>query len=163
MNAKNVAKLLAKLGMLKFFPADAEARTGILEIVCQMASSEAQVEWLVNRMLSAYNEWPGPREMRACFCCRFRPADGVNAYSEKFGGDLEPWPPDPTVPRQQIGGAKMPALPQGMPESDDSRIAEAIQEAREVVGRRGVLGGPATATEIAAAPKWLRELEGYEK
>ena len=162
MNVKQIARTLAKLTALKFFPAEPGARRGILEIVCAMASIESQAEWLVNRMLSAYNEWPGPQEMRACFCCRFRPADGVNAYSEKFGGDLAPWPPDPTVPRQQIGGVPVLALPPGTA-SADSGLAQCVQELGEVVRRRGVLGGPATATEIAAAPKWLRELEGYEK
>ena len=163
MNVKRIARMLAKLTALKFFPTEPGARRAILEIVVAMAGSESQVEWLVNRMLSIYNEWPGPREMRACFCCRFLPADGINAYSERFGGDLPDWPADPTVlVRPQIGDARVLALPLGA-SSADSGLAQAVQDLGQVVGRRSVLGGGATATEIAMAPKWLREIEGYEQ
>jgi hypothetical protein len=84
MNIQIVSKELEKLAMLKFFPADQGARLGILEIVCAMAKTEEQVTWLVKRMTTMYNEWPGPKELRAMFCSKFRPADGVECYSAVF-------------------------------------------------------------------------------
>jgi hypothetical protein len=82
MNIKRIAIKLEKLAMLKFFPSDEGARLGILDLVCKMAQSEEQVDWLVNRMTDGlYNEWPGPAELRACFCSKFRPKDGKSISS----------------------------------------------------------------------------------
>lgn len=89
MNVKSVAIKLEKLAMLKFFPSDEGARLGILELVCKMAHSEAQVDWLVNRMTDGlYNEWPGPAELRACFCSKFPPRDGKSACSQIYGDGI---------------------------------------------------------------------------
>jgi hypothetical protein len=49
-----------------------------------MATEEAQVEWLVQRAVSLYAEWPGAREIRACFCSKFRPADGLSVGSTVY-------------------------------------------------------------------------------
>lgn len=85
MNVKNVAVKIEKLAMLKFFPSDEGARLGILDLVCRMAKSEEQVDWLVNRMTNGlYNEWPGPAEMRACFCSKFKPRDGIERHSTVY-------------------------------------------------------------------------------
>jgi hypothetical protein len=89
MNVKNVAIKLEKLAMLKFFPSDEGARLGILELVCKMAHTEAQVDWLVNRMTDGlYNEWPGPAELRACFCSKFPPKDGRSVFSQVYADGI---------------------------------------------------------------------------
>ena len=46
-----------------------------------MAETEAQVEWLVNRILDLSNEWPGPLVLRQIFCSKFKPQDGIEAGS----------------------------------------------------------------------------------
>lgn len=84
MNFDAVTESLARLSVLKFFPTDIAARLALVRLVGDFATSEAQVEWLVNRMLSLYNEWPGPKELRALFCSRYKPKDGIEAKSEKF-------------------------------------------------------------------------------
>lgn len=78
VDVARATKIIAKLTMLKFFPSDPAGQKAIVEMACKMASSTEQVEWLVSQMTAWYSDWPGPREMRAVFCQRFRPADGVN-------------------------------------------------------------------------------------
>jgi hypothetical protein len=94
MNFERVAELVAELTLLRFFPSDESARLAIVRMVGQMAETEEQVRWLVRRTLDLHNEWPGPLELRAVFCSRFRPKDGKNAYSEMFPGGF----PEPAVP-----------------------------------------------------------------
>jgi hypothetical protein len=90
-----IASVLGELAVLKFFPSDDGARAAILRIVVEMigadptVSPEDQVEWLVKRMTNGlYNEWPGPREFRACFCSRFKPRDGITAYSGVYADGI---------------------------------------------------------------------------
>lgn len=84
VNVKRTAEAVARMAMLKYFPSDPEARAALVGMACEIASTDAQVDWWVRRMLVLYNEWPGPKEMRACFCSRYKPKDGIEARSEKF-------------------------------------------------------------------------------
>lgn len=84
VNIKRAAESISRLAALKFFPSDANAQAGIVQIVCEMAHSNDQIDWLVNRMLVLYNDWPGPREMRACFCSKHKPKDGVECHSQVY-------------------------------------------------------------------------------
>lgn len=112
-----VGVYIARLAMLKFFPTDPEARTSIVGMVCEMADNDEQVDWLTRRMLVLYNEWPGPKELRALFCSRHKPKDGIEAKSEKF---LEGVPsekkPEP-----------MKALPPGSVASADPNAERAVR------------------------------------
>jgi hypothetical protein len=84
MNVAEVTDIMSELTLLKYFPGDPGARIALVGMVCRMASDETQVRWLVDRMFRLYNEWPGHMELRACFCSKFRPRDGVNAHSEIY-------------------------------------------------------------------------------
>jgi len=68
---------LSELTQLNFFPADEDGRTAVFLLVNQLVSSVDQVEWLVRRLLALFDKWPGPATVRAVFCTRYRPADGV--------------------------------------------------------------------------------------
>lgn len=87
MNVKEAAKEIGKLSLMKFFPGDESARIALVELVCGMAYDNEQIKWLVKRALALYNEWPGPRELRALFCSRWKPRDGVEAYSTVYIAD----------------------------------------------------------------------------
>ncbi len=84
VNVMKAAQAIGKLAALKFFPSDPNAQSGLVQIACEMANSNEQIDWLVARMLTLYNEWPGPREMRACFCSKHRPADGKECHSQVY-------------------------------------------------------------------------------
>jgi hypothetical protein len=162
MNPKRVLDLLGRLAMLKYFPANNEAvLEGLLDLVSEMCSNEVQVEWLVKRMISGlYAEWPGPQEMRAVLCSRFRPKDGINAYSTVY---LDGIP----ASREAIlaigpGDQKLLPLPEGKVASADERIEAGVHILAKANKLMNNLGGPATPEEIRTAPRWLRQLEGYE-
>ena len=91
-----------------------------------MCASEEQVRWLIDRMTSGiYAEWPGVHEMRACFCCRYKPKDGINAYSTIYPDGL---PIDPTAPpRPEIAAPKLKALPPGHEATADPELEASIQ------------------------------------
>ena len=129
VNVAAVTKALGRLTLMKYFPADDTARTALVEMVCGMVHHEDQAEWLAKRMLQIYREWPGPYEMRACFCGRYRPLDGVNAYSEIYANGL---PPDPTAPpRPEIAAPVLKALPAGHVVTADPELEKSIQKLAE--------------------------------
>lgn len=105
VDVAQAAKAVAKLTALKFFPADKEGRTAIVQAICEMATSNAQIDWVVEQMLNWYNEWPGPREMRGVFCQRWKPATGPNVNaSQVLPGGL--------FPGCQATAPAVPAIPQ---------------------------------------------------
>jgi hypothetical protein len=154
--------MLSALAMLKYFPAGNEAvLESLARMVGSMCENEEQVRWLVDRMTSGiYGEWPGPAEMRACFCSRFKPKDGINAYSQVYPDGL---PPSSEEAKRRLEGPKILALPPGSVASADPGLDAALI-LLEKTNRLtcGEILGPTTAEEIATAPEWLRRLEGYE-
>ena len=105
---------------LKFFPAKA---TAIGRILTEMASSDAEILWLARRLPQLYNEWPGALEMRAVFCSRFRPRDGVEAYStdQRFA--------DEGIPSEKAAMA-LPASPMlALPAGRAVSVAETVDVA----------------------------------
>ena len=115
IDMKKAAHSIAALSMLKFFPSDDRARTEITLLVCRMATTNIQVDWLVRRVLDVWNEWEGPKELRALFSYSHMPADGIEAYSAlpRF---QEGYPDDPSYvsvsAREplQLTGDKEPVL-----------------------------------------------------
>jgi hypothetical protein len=81
IDVRKAAEKIAQLGMLSFFPTEQHARAGVVALVCEMASDSAQVDWLVRRCLQLWSKWEGPGELRAVFCSKFRPRDGVEVCS----------------------------------------------------------------------------------
>lgn len=79
MNPKVVAELCGELTLLRFFPSDENARAAIVLLVGRMCSNEDQVRWLVQRVLSLCNDWPGPLVLRQILCSKFKPADRIEA------------------------------------------------------------------------------------
>ena len=98
VNVKKAAAELSKLSLMKFFPSDPAARSALMGIVMSMAWTDDQIEWLVKRALVVFAEWPGPMEIRALFCSRWKPADGIEAHSQLYratenGGGFPPEKP----------------------------------------------------------------------
>lgn len=90
---------VAKLGLMAFFPGDPEVRAGLVPILLDMIETEEQLDWLVNRALRLYAKWPGVAELRALYCSRFKPKDGMEAYSEIYGENFpSDRPAEPVAP-----------------------------------------------------------------
>lgn len=155
---------LAELTMLKYFPHPDYAHAALVRMVCEMAQNDEQIDWLVKRMLSLYNEWPGPQVLRAIFCRRFKPADGIEAHvsveeSRRWEAIAEPNVPG--YPR--IAAQEAPALAAGKVDADPSVRREKLEILLDIQRVKDkAWDAPATAEEIATAPDWLRRLEGYE-
>lgn len=89
--------LVSKLGILRYFPGDDSAREAVVDLLMSMCEYEWQASWLIRRITSGiYNEWPGIQEMRACYCARFQPKDGISIGSAIYP---DQFPPDPTMPK----------------------------------------------------------------
>ncbi|HXR75197.1 MAG TPA: hypothetical protein VN737_04420 [Bryobacteraceae bacterium] len=158
VNVAEAAREIAKLGMLKYFPADKEARAAIVEMACGMASDNAQITWLVKRALALYNEWPGPNELRAAFCSKFRPRDGITAYSRIYADG---------IPSEKQGfAAALPspdrkALPAGAASADPELSAKAKASVKRLPSAPLSRSGFArTIAEVVTAPQDRKELPG---
>lgn len=82
MNFKTIMELIGRWGgTMKFFPSDPDARIGIAEELIEIASDAEQIRWLVLEAPKLWSAWPGMLEIRALFCSRFQPRDGVEAIS----------------------------------------------------------------------------------
>ena len=137
VNVSKATATIGQLSILKFFPSDLEARVALVGIVCQFADDNEKIEWLVRRALVVFNEWPGPRELRALYCSRWKPADGAEAHSMLYptdeGGGW--FPRDPALP------APAPLIP--LSEEESRRL---LQMAAEPIER------PAPAPRRAEPP-----------
>ncbi len=103
INASTIDEALDLLGQLKFFPANPGTQAEIGRAIGGMCETDEQVLWLARRAIAVFNEWPGPVELRALFCHRYKPRDGQETYSAAFPEGS--YPPDPTAPVLEIAAA----------------------------------------------------------
>lgn len=75
---------VAKLGLMAFFPGDPDVRAALVTVFMEMIDTQEQLDWLVARALKLYGRWPGVAEIRALYCSRWKPKDGVETYSETY-------------------------------------------------------------------------------
>jgi len=71
-----IKKAVEEFGMLRYFPAEAGARAGVMGLLERMVHNQEELDWLVNAMINHVGEWHGPKELRGVFCTRFFPKDG---------------------------------------------------------------------------------------
>ena len=144
MNFDTINGLVASMGGMKFFPSDPAARAAIVETVGDMAENEEQVRWLTKRMRVLYAEWPGEIELRACFCSRFRPRDGISKYSSVYPDGI---PSERTAPSLALPG------PRGDVISADRQIGAAVAD----LARAKRLPEPAVAMPLKLPPPLIAE------
>ena len=127
MNPERVAEMVMELSILPFFPAEDYARLAIVRLVGAMAHNEAQVRWLIDVMTSgAYARWEGPSELRAVFCQKFKPKDGIECVSTIYLDGLTREQLNPGVriapePPLLTGGSRDPEMA-GLIESAGKRL-----------------------------------------
>lgn len=158
MNPEKILKMVEELASLKYFPSGNEGvLLAITRLIGSMCRTEQEARWLIDRMTSGlYAEWPGIAEVRACFCSRYPPKDGMNICSGVY---LDGIPSEHSDVRQ-ISGPEMLALPPGHEFTADPELEATLKDVAAY--KRKGMGGPATSAEISAAPFWLRRLEGLE-
>lgn len=85
ISAKALKYALATMGMIRYFPSDVEVKAKVGELIGKMCANDEQACWLADRMVQLHGrEWPGPDELRATFCSKFRPKDGIEKDSEVY-------------------------------------------------------------------------------
>ena len=150
MNPTKVLEILDQLRLLPFFPIGESVMDALVKLCGSMCHNEDQVQWLVDRMTSGiYEQWPGPREMRAVFCGRYKPKDGVNAYSTIYPDGL---PPDPTAPKRQIEAPAFKSLPAGHQVTADPVLEAGVAALAEKCAM------PSAHPAVAAFERMLREI-----
>lgn len=137
MNPDRVMRIIANLAAMKFFPSDVDARIAIAEQFAAFAETEEQVQWTVKRAMALCLEWPGVHELRAIYCSRWKPADGIEAHSTIYDDGI---PADPEISAQvqaaitgrqtlQITGELGRCFASDFPCDSLGLIAQAVMEA----------------------------------
>jgi hypothetical protein len=134
IDSKQATADMARLSVLKFFPSDQTARTEIMLMACEMAQTNEQIAWLSKRCIQLWNEWEGPREMRAVFSSRYRPADGIEAYSQlsRFNEGI---PSEKASEPLQLSGATVRQIAGPLDTADDLTAAVSIRPVIEAMAR----------------------------
>jgi len=149
-----LSRAAGKLLLMPFFPTDPLAKAALLEELSQIAATDEQLEWMVHRALGLFTKWPGTTALRAVYCSRYKPLDGVEVYSDAHPEGIR---------SLSEASTEMKALPPGHIATADPRTEAAVKIALALQRvKDAAIAGPATPAEIAAAPGWLRRLEGYE-
>lgn len=84
-------KAVQRMGILKYFPSDDIAREEISAMLIDMietdqwGTAQSKLDWLIRALRDNVGEWPGPKELRGVYCCKFRPSDGIEAFSTLAG------------------------------------------------------------------------------
>lgn len=68
-------------GNLQFFPAKPAAQGLIVQELAKMCDTIEQGIWLATRLCRVFTKWEGIKEMRAVFCSKYLPKDGLQADS----------------------------------------------------------------------------------
>lgn len=65
---------------LRYFPiASVGTKKSVARLLGAMVSTQEQLAWLVSTMINHGGEWQGTAQLRALFCARFKPGDGIEA------------------------------------------------------------------------------------
>ena len=129
LNPEDVLELVEELETLQYFPRAPGARVAIARLIAAMAHDINQARRLVTRMTdgSTFNDWPGPHEMRACFCSMWKPRDGIEASSAIYPDGFPPIRPQ----APQIASPERKRLERGEALSDDPELDAIVRRAAE--------------------------------
>jgi hypothetical protein len=127
------AEAVSRFALMAFFPGDIDTRAALIWALLQFVEFEEQLDWLVERGLKSYSRWPGLGELRALYCSRFRPKDGMEAYSEvyQFG-----FPHESRQTSQKPLARERRVSADGGLDGETRRVANAKTLGRKDAGRR---------------------------
>jgi hypothetical protein len=159
---KDEATIIVEMmeGNLPFFPTKPAARSLIVAELSSFCATAENGKWLVRRMVQLYSRgWPGLGEMRAVYCSKFPPADGIELFSTIYCDGIPPEKETPDIAR--LAGAP----PQDI-EPPDPFVSKLFEDlAKEISERaeadrapprrrlppRGDPGNPITQEDVNAA------------
>ena len=69
---------------MSWFPDGAGAKAALMGVLGKMCHDDASIVWLAETTAALHGKWPGLGEVRAIYCSRFRPKDGIEIYSTVY-------------------------------------------------------------------------------
>jgi hypothetical protein len=117
-----------RFALMPFFPGDPDIRAALVAVLLEMVETAEQLDWLVKRAVPLYGTWPGVGELRALFCSRWKPKDGIEAYSMVYPRGV------PSERKQQ----PVFDAPRDRPVTADKEFAQKLKEAAEAKTLRGI-------------------------
>jgi hypothetical protein len=127
LTPETAAAAVAKMALMAFFPGDPDIRAALVSVFVDMVDTEEQLDWLVNRALRLYARWPGVAEIRALYCSRWKPKDGIEAYSSIY--------PDGIPSERREPPAR--AMPPGRLVTADAELDQRVQKAADAKKLKG--------------------------
>jgi hypothetical protein len=120
-----VTRAISELSLLPRFPSvDMDIRIAMVRFLNEMVRNAGRqpgdspeevarkdteaLAWLVKRALNLWSRWEGLRELRAIYCSRYAPGDGIEATSAIYTDGV---PPDPALPVALLPAPKAEAWP----------------------------------------------------
>ncbi len=79
MTREDIATAVNSLAALRYFPADGGARVTIMQLFERMVTDQRQLDWLTSTLIDRVGKYQGTDQLRAVFCTRFKPKDGIEA------------------------------------------------------------------------------------
>ena len=163
IDSKSLAQAVDALSVLAFFPAGQPARTVIGEALSNMCPYIECLRYVVRRACSLYKTWDrcGLPGLRQIVCARYRPADGIESSGTEDYPEGLPSEDHPL----RISGPERLELPPGHTASTDPEAESMIKQVAESTNfgqSRRMHHHQPSRREIAAAPEWLRKMEGYD-
>jgi hypothetical protein len=112
---------VSMLAAIPWFPTEDAARFMIAGELQSLCESQAEMNWLVRRMVRLFERWPGIPALRAVFCSKHSPLDRVESTGiiEAYPDGIPPELPPAAPPRL--------ALPPGAVVSADSQLDAGVR------------------------------------
>lgn len=84
-NARDLQQAVEDLSTCDFFPREPGAQAAVMRLLAKICPNKAALRWLVDTFVNRIGKWHGPTELRAVLCTRYRPQDGIEAWSQIAG------------------------------------------------------------------------------
>lgn len=105
---------VGELGAIPYFPREAAPQAAIMRALCAFVGEPWHLRWLVDTANNHMREWRGIAELRALYCVRFKPADGIEGSQCSIAGytpaDCEAANALPPVDFKKLGESDRAAL-----------------------------------------------------
>lgn len=84
MTQEDLKIAIRRLKQMRFFPNDPGMESELMIELASMCHDAERLMWLTRRAVRVFSDWCGVAEIRALYSSRWRPADGIRAYSAIF-------------------------------------------------------------------------------